>query len=63
MNKNKQSYSNTIPSGSGKSAHIEADKSYSPGRVKKGDNNHNAFDKSDYSTRKMTFGKIKYVQK
>lgn len=63
MNKNKQSYSKTILGDSRKSAYTETNKSYNMGGVKKGDDNHNAFDKNDYFTRKMTFGKIKYVQK
>jgi len=63
MNKNKQTYLNTIFSDSSKPAYIEADKLYNTKGAKKKDDNHNAFDKSDYLTRHMTFGKIQYVQK
>ncbi len=63
MNKDKQSYSNTTSGNSDKSAYIEVDKFYHSEKTKKEDNSHNAFEKSDYSVRKMTFGKIKYVQK
>ncbi len=63
MNKFKQSYSNTTPSDSDKSAYKEVEKFYHSEKIKKENNSHNAFEKSDYSVRKMTFGKIKYVQK
>lgn len=63
MNKNKQSYSNMVSSDSGTAVYVEADKFYNSEKIKKEDSSHNAFEKNDYFERKMTFGKIKYVQK
>lgn len=63
MKKTKQSYSNTTPSNSEKSAYNEVDKFYHSEKIEKENSSHNAFEKSDYSVRKMTIGKIKYVQK
>lgn len=63
MKKDKQSYSNTTSGDSGKSAYTEVDNFYNPEKTKKEDDSHNVFEKNDYSLRKMTFGKIKYVQK
>lgn len=63
MDKGNQSYSNTTSSDSDKSAYIEVGEFYNSEKTEKEVDSHDVFEKSDYSVRKMTFGKIKYVQK
>lgn len=62
MNKNRTSYSNTT-SDSNESMFTGDKNYYDMERSRKEDDSHNAFGKSDYSTRKMTFEKIIYVHK
>ena len=63
MNKDKQSYSNSTANDSEKTSRAETGQNYQSGKISKENDSHDAFEKSDYSVRKMTFGKIKYVQK
>ena len=61
MNKNKRSYS-TEKSCSDSNIHGDSDSDEIYG-IKEQHNEHDAFMGKDYSVRKMTFGKIRYVQK
>jgi len=63
MNKNHQSYSKSNYNNYKDDIGRENETFYSNEKTEKNNENHNAFEKNDYSVRKMTFSKVKYVQK
>lgn len=63
MNKKKQSYSDKASNLNFNLVNSDRDKFYQKEQVECEKNNYDVFEKDKYPTRKMTFGKIKYVQK
>lgn len=64
MNKNKQSYSDKVADlnyGKTNFVNSDRDKFYQKKQVESERNDYDVFKKDKYPTRKMTFGKIKYV--
>lgn len=61
MNKNKQSYLDKASNSNYDKANF--DEFYEKENIECEKNDYNVFKKDKYPTRKMTFGKIKYVQK